>query len=76
VPLHGLEAELRELGNYFDGQGDAVAVLNDRTNLLKFGDITARLNDGEFEIAAVKLARPEAVVSPAEGEGLPSSSRS
>jgi hypothetical protein len=53
INLAGLEAELQALASYFNQQ-DGVAVLNDLTNFLKFGDITVRRESGEFEIVEVK----------------------
>lgn len=49
----GLEQELIELGDVINRTNE-VAVLNDLTNILKKGDVTAKLADGSFEFVEVK----------------------
>lgn len=53
INLEGLGAELYELGEAFNAYG-RVAILNDLTHYLKKGDITARVDDTNFEFIEVK----------------------
>ena len=49
----GTTQELHELGEVIN-KNNEVAILNDITNILKKGDITAKLANGEFEFIEVK----------------------
>lgn len=51
----GLQAELYALASFFNDR-TGIAVLNDLTNFLKFGDVTVRHDSGEFEIVEVKAS--------------------
>lgn len=49
----GILAELHTFASY-SNERSGIAVLNDLTNFLKFGDVTVRRHSGEFEIVEVK----------------------
>ena len=53
VNSEGLLAELYAFASYFNDRS-GIAVLNDLTHFLKFGDVTVRLESGDFEIIEVK----------------------
>lgn len=53
INIQGTEKELYELAETMN-KHDEVALLNDLTNILKKGDITAKRPDGTFELIEVK----------------------